>query len=272
LTDRDYRSGLLNLQRIEALPAGGPYVAVVGSSKIGCGLVGDRQATRLLQDQGAEASLIKLSLAESGYQDFRRAFDAIERRPAKVLLIDADFLVFEPDVFRGLGEPVRLDWRKDLRQRLRVALGVDPLIDPGPYEFNYEHTDGRPFCTFPTWGLSKDLQQYAAALADRRVSTRRERAGLLKRIAALQGAGVTVALFQTPRSPLTVGYFPAALDRAAATILRDEARAHGLAVIGPGPALPAEDFADGGHLNDNGRALYSQWLTAQTAQLLKARP
>jgi hypothetical protein len=257
----------LNLARIAALPANTPYVVILGSSKVGCAVAFDDQMESLLKAHGKQISVVKLGKTESEFKDFSAAFDAMARHPPKLVLLDMDFFIYEPKIYRERGQSTSVGWREATRVGLPALLNIHLTPAGERYEFNHPQSGSLP-CPRRPWGNNLERRTYAATLRNRRVSTPAERQAILERVRGLRAAGATVALISTPRSPDAKDLFPGHLEREGREILNASAAANGLTVLDSPPVLPAEYFFDPGHVDGRGRAAYSQWLAARIAEIL----
>jgi hypothetical protein len=255
----------LNLARIGALPANTPYVVILGTSKAGCAVQFDTDMTALVRARGVRASILRVAKSRAVVSDFDDVFAAMSRRPPKLVLIEEDLLVYEPNMYRDADEPARIGWRERMRKGMKAL--AQPHIDvlAGPYEFTHPQSASRS-CPQRGW----DRAEYLSRFKDRRVSTPAEQQALLGMVHALQAKGVAVALLDVPRSPEGRQLFPRRLDIAAQQIVDRAVGADGLLRLGLPPSIPSAGFCDPGHMNAQGRAIFSAWLAGRIASFLEA--
>jgi hypothetical protein len=266
LQSRAIAANELNLARVAALPANAPYVAILGTSKVGCAVQFDTDMTALVRAQGVRASVLRIAKSRAVIDDFDGVFDAMSRRPPRLVLIEEDLLVYEPNMYRDTDEPARLGWRE--RTRLGLKALVQPHVDvlAGPYEFTHPGSAALS-CPHRDW----EKAEYANLFNDRGTSTPAEQRALLTMVHALRAKGVPVALLDVPRSPEGQQVFPRRLDIAAKRIVDRAVGADGLLRIAAPPNIPSADFGDPGHMNAKGRAAFSAWLAGRIANILETR-
>jgi hypothetical protein len=253
----------LNLARISALSPGAPYVAIVGSSKVGCAIAYDDRMTALLKARGADLPAIRIAKPFGELNDFDDAFDAMAHRPPRLLLLASDFLTYEPNLYRPAGEPAGADWRIKIRQGFAAFLGVYSSPVPRAYEFNHP-ASARLACPPQAF----DARDYVRTLSDRRAATATEQEALLRQVRRMRALGTEVALVDVPRSPAAAPFFPVRLADEAAEIRAGAAARDHLELIGEPPALPEAYYEGAAHLDGQGRAIYSEWLASRIAALL----
>lgn len=255
-----HETARMNLARVQAHRS----VVVLGNSKIRCGVLFDPQMSAALAQRGAPAPVVRISAPAAEIEDFDLAFDALQRTPPRLLLVESDYVALEPAFYRHSGEAEHPDWRKQVRMGLKLARKPDPRAYGTVGDFNANPApcslhDAKP----------RSPQAYASDLQGRRTSTAFERRRLLARLRRLQAAGTQVVLLETPRSPAYATAFPSAVAQAIPGILRRSAAENHLGLFVEPPNLAAGDFLDAAHLNADGRALYSAWLADQIAAQLK---
>ena len=261
----DYLPTQLNLGRLHA----DRPVVVLGSSKVRCGVLFDQDMSAALAARGVRAPFVRISLPAAPFDDFGPAFDALERARPSLVLLDADYLTLEPHPYRLAEEASGVDWRQQTRAGLKLLLTGDAGMLAGAIEYNAAPRAAAA-CR-PSFITRRSPQAYALDLEERRASTPAEQRRVLARLKRLQDGGARIVLLQTPRSPAYAGAFPPALDRAAREILRRDAADARRAVLGAGPPIGETAFLDAGHLNAEGRSVYSAWLADQIAAQLAPR-
>jgi hypothetical protein len=253
----------LNLARLDR-PSSAPLVVALGASKTRCAMAFDSEMSERLAAAGRPARFVRITASRAGYEDLRHAFDRLDRAPPAVLLLEADLLLFEPDVYRPADQsPV--SWPA----RVRSDLGT--LLHPAPFE--NDALVGGPACRPGQFGPVSAMarEEYGGAMRARRVSTASERAPWLRRLRALQARGTRVILVAPPRSPDAQRMLPGRLDRQAHALARRLSTETGLPLIEPPGLPPQAEFIDVGHMGEGGRDRFSRWLVDQLSPRLPAR-
>lgn len=246
-------------------------IVALGTSKTRCAFMYDDEMEVLLKQAGRPEHFVRMSHSAGTIDELAPALDALEKTPPKLLLIEADLLLYEPQVYR----PAKYDEYRvlDLRQRIRQDVtrfageAYRAVVgQPDPDAIYLENTPAsHPGCLNPD---PRSLDEYFAALANRRASLPTERQAFLDHFARLKHLGVTVVMLNLPRRAGVVARFPAALA-ADAESARQALLASNLIVdSGAPPEIPDAQFLDTGHLANDGTKAYSRWFVDHLPALL----
>jgi hypothetical protein len=248
-------------------------VVAIGTSKTRCALDFDSDMTALMQAAGLPQHFVRITHSAGTMDDLETAFEQLEQTPPKLLAVEADLLLYEPQVYRPFAGPYQApDVRQHIRQNVTELVGdtYRRLIGAQPeYSIFLENTPvSRSGCT--PLGERK-LADYLALLATRRASTAAERQRFLDHFARLRALGVTIVLLDLPRAPAALQGFPPALAKAAATARESVRQTGWVGEVGQPPLLEARYFLDPGHLTAAGRQQFSTWFVQQLRPLLMVK-
>ncbi len=245
----------LNLARLQNVPASSLHVVAIGSSKTFRALEFDQQFAKRLNVSARVVAFTRISANAPGIAELDVALDALLQTPPDLLLVESDLLLvnrqFEPHAWAAR---IRSNlWLLGTRSRDTLLLST---------ALNYGEDD---------WPSSADClaakapvrsQAYATASKRWTTASAADRAEYLVSLRALEMAGTQVVLLELPRSPSAEIAVPALFNQQTAQLresLLDDER-----YLNWTPGTIAESlYCDQGHLNQQGRAFYSEWLATR---------
>ena len=246
-------------------------IVAIGTSKTRCAFIFDDEMDGLLKQAGRPEHFVRISHSAGTFDELAPVFDALEKSPPKLLLVEADLLLYEPQVYRPgkYAEYRVLDLRQRIRQDVTRFVGEayrSLLGRPDPDAIYLENTPAsRAGCRNPD---PRSLDEYFAALATRRGSLPGERQPFLDHFARLKRLGVSVVLLNLPRRAGVADRFPTTLA-ADAELARQALLGTSLIVdSGMPPDIADAHFLDTGHLTLAGGQDYSRWFVDHLPALL----
>lgn len=253
------RARFFALDRLDQEKRGQDLVVIVGSSKTKCAVDPDGAMTDRLKAMGRNLRFVRITRDQATAADFPELFAALIKAKPRLLLLETDLLVFEPNVYRPAHVPAYRDWRQGARDAIEYALA--PQFFRADAIENSGTASHRP-CRY---GGLTNADARRIGLSERRASVAAERAPYIALIRALRRGGSDISLVSFPKRPDALGRIPAGLASDAEHVERNIVGTERIGDMGPPPALGVEAFEDPGHLKPQGRNVFSQWLTRQIA-------
>lgn len=254
----------LNLQRLEAAPYGSRVVVALGTSKTASALLFDDKFMQGVATDGAPLQFYRVSWSSAVFDDLRPALAAMVRHPPSLLFIESDLLLYD----RQQGSRLQL-WLHDIK------LNIHRLFVPVRLSLGWRRDASE------NWGLDEPkslalcralkspaaMQEYIASADGWTLYGAAQRGEYLSYLRQLRAAGTHIVLLNFPRSPAASAVFPPATQQQADRIVADLEHAEGFGYWNP-PQPPESAYCDQGHLNLQGRVIYSRWLQQQLGEYL----
>ena len=248
---------------LDRLPApAADTVVIIGTSKTRCAVEPDRVLAARVAALGRPMRVVRIARDAATADDLPEVFASVARARPRLVLIESDMLIYEPNVYRSLGAAPGRDWRLGIRDTAQY------LLKRGA--FTVAAAENRPIprersCLYGPG----DPDARHAALVTRSASTVVDRAPFIAFAAALHDGGTPIALMHIPRQPDALGAMPAALEASGEAVRQALLRDAGVIDLGPPPQLSPSDFA-GVHAGPTGRDRYSAWLAARLVQIVRS--
>ena len=265
LLNSPYRIARLNLQRLDAAPAGALRVVAVGSSKTLHAIEYDDVFAARLGRPQRRVDFVRIAVDSPAFEDLQPALAALVRHPPDVLLVEAEMLLVDRE---RPWSPAYI--RATARHHLLLLLA---RLGVGTFSHELRGNHGEDA---DTSGLAcqrnddpKLLSDYAAQAMLWRTSSTNALDAWLGYLRRLHAAGTQVILLDVPRAPASEAAIPAAMRERIESLRTQIAQREGFAFWQPG-AMDAGMFCDLVHSNTNGRAFFSDWLGHRLNALLGA--
>ena len=252
----EWRAQYFGADRLRPDASGRGLAVLIGSSKARCAVEPDALMTKRLERRSLPLRFVRVTRDKATARDFPELFAALKKVRPRLVLVEADLLIYEPFVYRGPRESPYRDRRQRIRDVLEAAL-IPGLMDSSARQNRSPRVDSS--CDYGH-GREAGGRRH---LEGRRASTPEERAPYLDLARQLVGSGTVVAMARFPQRNDAIGAMPAKLVRAGEAV-RQQLIAHdGFVDLGTPPALPVRAFHDAGHLTTAGRGVYSAWLAGR---------
>ena len=252
-----------NLARLqEADPA--RTIVIIGSSKTRCAIEADSIFNARLRQIGSNLRIVRLTKDLVAADDLPKVFAATIRLKPRLVLLEADLMIYEPRMFRGSLSP-HADWRQSVRATGQSVLGLT----------GQDSTTNDNRATPPARGCNYagskvvDPKSLTALrmrnLNDRSASSPADRAPYVAFLHALRANGTDIALLRFPTRPDFIGQLPQHLVRDANAVAAALRRDEGLGEVRIAAPVRVADYQDAGHLGPDARRRVSAWLAAYLA-------
>jgi hypothetical protein len=249
----DTVSGLLALDRIRD-----GSVLFIGSSLTRCAIPYDAAFATLADAQGLHLDLVRITLPTATQEDFADAIDRIGTTRASLVLIEAEMLLRQPDSrLRRTGiAGMAYSYMAQVRA-LWVRLGLRGTEKS-------ENTGNRECKLLDRSASLQDVEYVATLPHEVRSDPWLPPFRSILESGRLHGKKVVVVSLGRSaglEAKLDPGYREA--FRSALRKIRDEKRIE--VWVFPSERLSDADYSDGGHLNAQGRIVFTHWLIQQLA-------
>ena len=237
-------------------------VVIIGSSKTRCAVEPDALLNARLAALGSDLRTVRLVRDQATAADFPEVFAAVVRAAPRLVVIETDLLIYEPNIHRRLGGAPRRDWRQRVRDAASFRLGVG--------SFDAEAAENRVrsrerTCRYNGGG---DDGARPKALASRSASSVADRAAYVQFFRELEAVGTLVALSRQPSRGDPADRMPVAIVAAGEQVRRDLVTGAAIIDLGDPVQLDRTAFYDAGHLTLAGRARYSEWLADRVVAVM----
>ncbi|MGQ0700494.1 MAG: hypothetical protein ACT4PZ_19920 [Panacagrimonas sp.] len=262
LPDEPADAYTLNLGRLGPTVTGEVQVVVIGTSKTLAAVEFDQALTAPLDK--TVLRFHRITWNGANYLQLQPAFEALDRHPPRLLLIESDLLVFDRSLAPAVDmiqSPVHAGLRL-AGQTLKHLAGFDG------HNASANRGVGRAFTAAECQARTRPeaLAAYARAARLWQVSDDTRRARFLNRLRKLKRSGTKVVMLDIPRSPQADTAVPVDIESRAKQLSRELSTAEGFEVW-RAPLAEDSDYCDQGHLSGQGRQRVSHWLRSRLADL-----
>lgn len=258
------RTNFFGLARLSSAIDQSQTIVIIGSSKTRCAVEGDKVFAGRLRRVGLDYRVVRITRDRATAVDLDEVFDAVVAAAPKMVLIEADMIVYEPNIYIH-DQSTRRVWQARIRQVLRDGAGFNSTAASTE---NWPLSPERSCAYSQGPAAESDVAMRWRMLSVRSASSAAEKAPYVALVRDLRAHGTPTYLLHYGRRPDRIGAIPKALAQAGDQSRVAFLRRSGAHDLGPPIFVPASEFYDAGHMTPQGKNRTSAWLAERLSVLL----